>query len=280
MTGIVDAHVHVAAPDRQRYPVKPREFAGGWWRSPSTDAAHLIDDLEEAGVACAVVVQAIGVYGYDNSCAHDAVAAHPDRFRLVAAIDLEGPDPPGALDGVCTAGARGVRLFGVPGAPVWLTDGRGREVWEAAAGRPVTLVPTVFPDALPQLGRLVASHPQVPVALDHCGFPDLSGGAPFLRAAGLFRMADLPSVRLKLTTHVLQGAARHGDPADLVDALVGAFGTDRLCWGSDHPQTAGMTYGEKLVLARHATRRLTDRQRRDVFAATAASLGWDASAAP
>ena len=184
--------------------------------------------MDRAGVERAVVVQAVGPHGFDNTYAAAAVAAHPGRLAFGAAVEPGEPAPPGCA---------GVRLFGVAGDDAWLDDGRGAATWPTAP----TIVVTLFRDALPRLRRLVEAHPGVPVAIDHCGFPDGDLGP-------VLALADLPPVHLKVSSHVL---APEPDPAAFVARLTEAYGPDRLCWGSDHPQHGG-DYGELVALGRRA----------------------------
>jgi predicted TIM-barrel fold metal-dependent hydrolase len=154
-----------------------------------------------------------------------------------------------------------------------LEDGRADAVWEAAGDLGVSLIPVLWPNGLPGMFVVVERHPNVVVALDHCGMPDLTGGAPFPEAGTLFDLADLDAVSLKVSSHVLHEAEEMGDPAALIDALAAQFGADRLCWGSDHPQTQ-IPYPEMVELARRATRNLSRDDRERFFSGTALSLWW------
>ncbi|MFI6981001.1 amidohydrolase family protein [Embleya sp. NPDC050154] len=277
---VVDAHVHAASADRDRYPLAPSGVGSTWFHADDVGTRDLSTGMRAGGVDRAVIVQAVGAYGYDCSYAIDAVRADPDRFALVGAVDMDCAHPVDALAALARdAGEllRGVRAFGVHGhRPRWLEDGRADEVWALADETGLTMVPVLFPEALPRLGAVVAAHPDVPVALDHCGFADLSGGAPFASAAPLFELAVLPAVRVKVSTHVLRHAAAEGDPADVVDKLAATFGADRVMWGSDHPQTVGSTYPEMAALGRHAARRLSPADRAGFLGHTALDLWWKA----
>jgi predicted TIM-barrel fold metal-dependent hydrolase len=123
------------------------------------------------------------------------------------------------------------------------------------------------------LSSVVARYPHVPVALEHIGFVDLSGGTPFLRAALLFELVKQAPVHLKISSHTLEDAEKVGDPADLVDRLAEAFGSHRIAWGSDHPQSQH-SYEEKLALARYSARRLSATDRERYLGGTALKLWW------
>ena len=126
-------------------------------------------------------------------------------------------------------------------------------MWDVAADLGTTIVPCLFTRHLPALAEVIEGRPEVPVALDHCAFPDMGEEGE----AAVLRLADLPEVHLKVTSYVLEMAQRdEGDPAGIVERLASAFGANRLCWGSDHPQDQRSTYAGKVELAHHATRTL------------------------
>lgn len=272
---VIDAHTHLACADTSRFPISPTGVGSGWWHDGEGRPEDVLAALDGAGVLRAVVVQAVGVYGHDCRCAAHAVGARPDRLALVASVDMAGPDPAGDLarlvDEVRPQHVAGVRLFGVgaDGAP-WLTDVRADEVWAAAGDLGVTVVPCVFSFDLDAVGEVAARHPGVPVAVDHCGFPDREGAEGW---AAVHRLVPAASVSLKVTSYVLEAAERdEGDPAPVVDALAARFGPGRLCWGSDHPQDRTRPYPAKLELAERAARHLDDDGRAAVFAGTAERL--------
>lgn len=261
---IVDAHVHVVSADEQRYPRRP-DGAGTWWEY-AYDVDALLADMDDADVGGAVVVQAVSPYGHDCRMAVDAVAGH-DRLAFVGSVDMGSPDAVASLESLRAVSAlTGLRLFGVGDGAPWLGDGSAGAVWESAAGTGCVLVPTLFPDALPALRRVVEAHPSVPVALDHCAFPDFGGPGAMDRLCAL---AELPAVHLKVSSHNLDHS---DDAAAFVETVVGAFGASRVCWGSDHPQHQGKTYAEKVDLARDAARNLSPEDRALFLGGTAARL--------
>ena len=272
---IVDTHTHVAISDDPRFPLSASDLTSSWWTSGATidDVLHQLDAND---VHRLVLVQAVGAYGYDCSYAAASAAAHADRAAFVAAISMHADDPVAELAALCEAppsGAviAGVRLFGVDGIePTWLTDGRAAAVWDFAAEYNLVIVPTVFANEFKHICALAQHAPTASVAIDHCGFTDMVEGDG---QAMLFALADIPSLHLKVTSYVLEAAERDdGDAAILIERLAGAFGADRLCWGSDHPQDQRHDYVGKLALARHATRAFDDASRNAFFNTTASRL--------
>ncbi len=273
---LIDAHTHIGCGDDPRFPLSPSGVASEWWRDGGT-AEQLLAELDGSGVDKAVAVQAIGAYGYDCRCAASAVAEHPSRLALVAAIDMEADDPAEAMVemmGSLAVAPAGVRLFGVGSVePEWLVDGRAAAVWDLAAELGTTLVPCLFTSHLTDLAAVIEGRPEVPVAVDHCAFPDMGDGGE----AAVLRLAELPEVHLKVSSYVLEMAERdEGDPAPIVERLASAFGANRLAWGSDHPQDQRHTYAGKVELAHQAVRGLGPAERDAVLWGTAARLWFPA----
>ena len=274
---LTDAHVHVVSDDVSSFPRRVGGPGRDWWTGRVVDGDAVVGDLDVAGVARAVVVQAVGAYGSDNRYARSVVETQPDRFVLVPAVDLEGADPAAELLLLLEEGSvAGVRLFGVDVDRSWLSDGRGRAVWELAAVSGITVVPTLFQVDLPALRALADQVPGAQVALDHCGFPDLRSGPPYRDAAELFALAHCPSIHLKITSVVLRDAIVHGGATPLAERLLASFGPDRLCWGSDHPQSFELSYSGMLSLARDALRTADADARQSVLDGTARRLFWRA----
>ena len=261
----IDTHVHVGCADLERFPRRPTGVGSAWWDGPEGDAANVLASARAAGAAGVVVVQAVGAYGYDSSCAASVVSAEGGFAKLVIAVDFAGSGFESAL-----ARCAGWRLFGVSDGAPWLDDGRADAVWERAAELGVVIVPTIFTDRLGSLRAVIERHPDVAVALDHCAFPDMAGANG---EQALLDVADLPMMRLKVSSHVLAEFAARARVDEVFERLATTFGTDRLCWGSDHPQSSG-PYSTKLELARHAARNLTEQQRAQFFTSTATALGW------
>lgn len=264
---MIDAHVHVACADDARYPRTPTGVGSEWWRHGGRPQ-DLLAAMESAAVEAAVVVQAIGVYGYDCGCAADTVRTSAGRFSLVGAIDMDGPDPAEVLaEQARDTPLAGVRVFGVgAGGARWLADGRADAVWALAAELGITVVPTVFTDRLPELRAVLERHPHVTVGLDHCAFPDM---APPERRGDLLHLAELPNLHLKVTSHNLHAA---GDPVAFLESLVAAFGAGRLAWGSDYPQHDSLTYPAMVDLARQACAGLAEHERAAFLGGTARRL--------
>jgi L-fuconolactonase len=274
---IVDAHVHVVAPDESRYPLRPSGVGSQWFREHPVTADEYAATAAAAGVDRAVLVQAYGAYSSDNSYVLDAVAVAPERFVSVVIVDPEDPEAPANLRRLAAVpGCGGVRLFGIgPMAPTWFDGAPGRALWEVAAGLDLPVVVTLLAPELRRLRAMLARFPEVLVVLDHCGFPDLRGGPPFRESSPLFDLAAFPALHLKVTSHVLEAADASAAPrgaAALVERLAAVFGAERLVWGSDYPQTHDRTYGELFELGRASCAGLPVRDRDRVLGGNALRL--------
>jgi len=275
VAALTDAHVHVVSADTSAFPLRRGGPGRDWWTGRAVDGHAVVGDLDAAGVARAVVVQAVGAYGFDNRFARSVVDTQSERFAFVPAVDLEGADPAADLALLVEEGpVAGVRVFGIGMDGSWLGDGRGRAVWELAAASGITVVPTVFPRDLPALRALAGQVPDALVALDHCGFPDLRGGPPYRNAIELFELAHCPSIHLKITSVVLRVATANGGTTALAERLLASFGPRRLCWGSDNPQTLELSYPEMLALACDALRTADADARQLILDGTARRLFW------
>lgn len=281
---IVDSHTHVVAPDQRRYPLQPFGLDQGvgaerkqaaWFHDVPISAEGLLASMDEAGVAAALLVQGVGAYSYDNAYTVDAVAVAPGRFASVVCVDPLQPDAAGTLRTLVEQrGARGVRLFTVTTPEsTWLDEDAGSALWEEARRLGIPVVVTILARQIPKLANALRRFADVPVALDHCGFPDLRGGPPYERARALGELAAFPNLRLKVTTHVLRLAEKDpSGPAAFVEHLASTFGAARLAWGSDYPQTHDRSYADMIRLAQRACAGLGESDRARFLGGTACEL--------
>jgi predicted TIM-barrel fold metal-dependent hydrolase len=281
---IVDSHTHVVAPDQRRYPLVPYGLDQGvgaerkqaaWFRDVPVSAEDLLGSMDQAGVAAALLVQGVGAYSYDNSYTVDAVGVAPGRFASVVCVDPLQPDAAGTLRTLVEQrGARGVRLFTVTNPEsTWLDEDVGSTLWDEARRLEIPVIVTILARQIPKLANALRRFADLPVALDHCGFPDLRGGPPYERARALDDLAAFPNLRLKVTTHVLRLAEKDpAGPAAFVEHLASSFGAARLAWGSDYPQTHDRSYADMVQLARRACAGLGEGDRARFLGGTACEL--------
>jgi len=269
---IVDTHVHVVAADRDRYPLHPTGVSLDWFREAPVTVEDFLELMTAAGVDRAVLVQPMSAYGFDNRYVIDAARAHAALLASVVILDT-ADDPARRLRAMASEGVSGVRLFAI-GNPTLarLDDPSALGIWEVAAELDLPVVVTILSDQLFALRAMLEQFPEVTVALDHCGFPDLTGGPPYPKAGDLFELATLANVSLKASCYLLEQAEAAGDPRDLVDRLAAAFGADRLLWGSDYPQTHDRPYAALVDMGRAACSRLSPADQRGFLGENALRL--------
>lgn len=106
------------------------------------------------------------------------------------------------------------------------------------SGRGFTFDLCVLPHQLPLAQALIDLAPDVQFILDHCGVPDIKGGAVEPWKSALREVARRPNVLAKIS-----GVVAYADPESWtvetlrpwVEHTVDCFGWDRLVWGSDWP---------------------------------------------
>jgi predicted TIM-barrel fold metal-dependent hydrolase len=265
---IVDTHTHVVSFDHERYPLSPPDGLPRmpWFDEHPVDADGLRRELDAAGVRGAILVQAKGAYGFDNDYCADARSVAPDRFVSASIVDMQAPDRIAQLDHwTLERGMTATRLFDIPtSSPSWVDDPATAKVLTRAAELGVRVALCILVDTVPRVGALCAMAPELPIALDHCGFSDLTGPTPELDA-----LAVHPNIRLKVTTTALESVP---DPRDVVERLADTFGVERLMWGSDYPQHHAEPYPEIVDLARHACSRLSADEQARFLGGTALEL--------
>lgn len=261
--GIVDTHVHVVADDEARYPLNPSGVTAPWYREDPSSLERLLRLMDDAGVDAAVLVQAISAYRYDNRYTLDAARDAPRRCTPVVCADLAGTDPAAEARRLLAAGGRGFRWVAIHDGGV----AEPRAVWDVVTAAAVPAVVTILAEHLPALAAAL-EHLRLPIALDHCGFADLTQGVP----PELGDLARFPNLHLKVSTIALDAAGAGGDVRDLLPELVDRFGADRLMWGSDYSQTHDRPYADLVEHARHAASKLGDADRGWFLGATARRL--------
>jgi L-fuconolactonase len=264
-SGAIDSHVHVASDDEARYPRHPTGMASDWWRRGRYQVEDVGGTLMEAGVAQMVIVQAAGVYGDDNRYVVDRAGQYPESVRAVVVVDPGAPGASATITELASLrGVAGVRCMAVRPSATWVGTTRTDEAFESAAEAGLTVVLTVFGAHLPLLRPTMERFPDVRVVLDHCAFPAMEG--PTMGRDGpLCALADLPQVTVKITSHNLAPLAETGGGRPFVEQLVGWFGTHRILWGSDYPQTPHDTYAGLVDLAVEACADLAPHEVADVL---------------
>ncbi|WP_341359246.1 amidohydrolase family protein [Georgenia sp. M64] len=261
---IVDAHVH--AWDRWPYDAAVPD--------PATrgSAAALLHEMDAAGVERALVVCA-AIGGEDPRTANPAnnadvaraVAAHPDRLTALVDVDSRWSGTyhrPGAADRLervlAETGASGVSHYLADEVDGWFEEPEGRAFLARAAAAGVPLSLHARPAWFAALGRALRAVPGLVVLLHHQGHV-VPGSPTFERdLVALTDLAAVPGVAVKVSGfHYLADrpwAYPYPETHAVLHALLAAFGTHRLLWGSDFPVSRPhVTYRQSLELVRELT---------------------------
>ena len=125
---------------------------------------------------------------------------------------------------------------------------------------------------LPMAIALARQCPTVSFILDHCGVPDVRGGALDPWRAHIAEMAGLPNVVCKVSGLVAYAhpAWSAGDLRPWVEHVIAQFGWDRVVWGGDWPVcTATATLAQWVGATRELTGGASERQRAGLFSGNA-----------
>jgi L-fuconolactonase len=271
---VIDAHHHV--------------WDLGVRDQPWLDGAELaairrtftVDDLRPAaraaGVEATVLVQTVTVAAETPEML--ALAAHdPLIAGVVGWTDLTSPAVGGELARL-TGRPGGAYLVGIRHQvqeepdPDWLRRTDVIRGLRAVAAARLAYDLVILPHQLPAAAHAAAQVPELTFVLDHAAKPPVGGGLAGW-AAGLRALAARPNVTCKLSGLVTQ--APPGTPAgafaEVADVVLGAFGADRVMYGSDWPVCLlSRGYAGVMDLARLLTAGLTRAERSAVFGGTAA----------
>ncbi len=131
----------------------------------------------------------------------------------------------------------------------------------------------VFPKQLPAACELVEHLAGQPFVLDHCAKPDIANGKMQPWADLIARLAAHPNVYCKVSGLVTEAKWDDWSLEKLrpyLDVVEGAFGRDRLMWGSDWPVALlASDYARWLATAREWTARWSAEEQAAFFGGNA-----------
>lgn len=236
---IVDTHLHIVDMAALDYPWLGG--AGDLNRTWSYD--DYISEARRLGISAAMHME-VDVAESDIEKETDNVAAIAARtgsllVGAIAACRPENPDFAAYLERVRTKdlvkGFRRILHFmpdDLSTSPLF------RENLKRLAGTGLTFDLVVFPRQIGRAIELVDLAPDVQFVLDHCGVPDIKGGAYDDWAKGISEIAKRPNIVGKLSGIVAYADADTWSLQDIrpyAEHTINSFGFDRMVWGSDWP---------------------------------------------
>jgi predicted TIM-barrel fold metal-dependent hydrolase len=236
---IIDTHLHLIDRSVLRYPwlagtpaldrdFSYAEYAVQAGRAGIEAALHMEVDVDAADID-AETAHVKALAARDGSLLKGAiVACRPEDESFAGYLEHQLADP-------FVKGFRRV-LHVVPDD---LSQGAlFRDNIKRMAGSRLTFDLVVQPYQIPKAMALVDLAPGVTFVLDHCGVPDIKAGSEHPWRRYISEIARRPNVVAKIS-----GVVAYADPdtwsvetlRPYVEHVVGAFGWDRVVWGSDWP---------------------------------------------
>ncbi|WP_459615479.1 amidohydrolase family protein [Bordetella sp. 2513F-2] len=229
--GACDCHVHVIG-EPARYPMMPDRHYTPGPASPEALRAH----LARVGASRAVIVQP-SVYGTDNRCMLDALAALQGAARGVAVLDVAASDD--ALARLHAAGVRGVRVnLESVGASEPQAVARALQRWAGRLAGSGWHVQVYASAAALAAAAGVLRAMAVPVVLDHFAMipVDTPLSEPGVREILGLVASGAAYVKLSAPYRIGGGAGQDHRVAELAHAFLRA-NPERVLWASDWPHT-------------------------------------------
>lgn len=273
----VDIHPHVISDDVVAYPHAPLfGIQSDWSQERPVTIADMVAAMDQAGVDKAAIVHSSTTYGFDNSYVCEATAQYPKRFTAVGSVDLMEPDAPEMIRKWMAKGLTGLRIFTGGSTKEFdtssLDDPKSFPAWEVCSEEGLPMCIQTGASGLAQVAGLAKRFPKVNIILDHLARPDVTDGPPYEKAAGLFALAPVPNIYLKLTPRIFGDVKKGAASAEtFFPRLVEVFGANRLAWGSNYPTSEG-GLGANLEKAKQALSCLSEDDQAWVFAKTAQVL--------
>lgn len=272
MTFRVDAHHHLWKVARGDY---------GWLSGfPSIARDFSIDDmrplLRDARIDKTILMQAAESIA-ETHFLLDIAERETFVGGVVGWVDFEQPDAIEQIAGLARwpklAGLRPM-LQDMPDTQ-WILRKDFTPILQAMQQHRLRFDALIRPRHLPVFVEFAQRHPQLQLVIDHAAKPDIRNGGLAKWAAGIRPFASIPHVHCKLSGLATE-AAPDWNVATLkpyVEVLLEVFGPQRLMWGSDWPVLllAG-DYARWLDTAHELTAHLDEKQRTQIFGATAATF--------
>lgn len=234
---IFDTHLHLVDRGRLSYPwlaAAPAldrdwayaDYAATARRLGITDVLHMEVDVAPADIDAETAFVADLMAEPDSLIRGAISSARPEDAGFAARLER--------VDRQVVKGVRRV-LHVMPDALSESALFRQNIALLGRAGLPFDIC--VLARQLPLAAALADACPDTTFVLDHCGVPDIAGGAFDPWAAQITELARRPNVNVKLSglPTYTGGGWTLGTLAPWVDHVIGAFGPGRVVWGSDSP---------------------------------------------
>lgn len=235
-TDWIDAHVHVWPEKTDRYPMS-ENFSGREKKPVSFTPEELFAQQKGTGVTRTVLIQ-MSFYEFDNRYMTDVMTAHPGRFGGVGIVDHTKEGVAGEMKRLKEKGVRGFRLYAFPDrVKDWQKSEGIQKMWKTGADENLSMCCLTDPDALPVVHEMCEAYPDTRVVIDHFARLGMRGEIEGEKVNRLLALADFPNTYVKTSAFYALGKKQppYEDLIPLIQKVKGAFGAERLMWGSDCP---------------------------------------------
>ena len=240
MTALLDTHQHLIYPDVASCswtdgipPLANKAFTLETYQDLSKEADIVGSLFMEAGVDDA---------GYQVETRFVADLAKDKNSGILGIIASCRPENDAGFsdwldecDGLGVLGYR--RILHVMDDALSQSDTFRRNI-RAIGSRGKTFDMCFLPKQLPIALELAQACDNTKLILNHCGVPDIAGGALDPWREDIRALAAMPNVTCKLSgllAYCAPGEAKLASIQPYVDHVLEVFGTDRIVWGSDWP---------------------------------------------
>ena len=275
---IVDTHVHVWEIDPPKYPIGPTSPNWNSYPDEPGTADELLAEMDTHGVDWTVLVQT-SWSTWDNGYIADSVERFPDRFIGHGLIDPQDPSNAEQVRyWISERGLAGFRFHPMyyPDEKILLTR-QNEPMWEEIASLDAVIQFHLRAEFADQVAVIAARHPSLKLILDHMGYPQVNvDEAEFQPIVDLARHDNM---YLKLSDVASRSSQDfpYTDVHPFIKKLVGAFGPERMVWGTGYPGHHRLkhnwpTLDQELRLVREGLPFLTDSERERILGGTAAEI--------
>ena len=275
---IVDTHVHVWEIDPPKYPVGPTSPNWNSYPDEPGTADELLAEMDVHGVDWTVLVQT-SWSTWDNGYIADSVERFSNRFIGHGLIDPQDPNNAEQVRyWIKERGLAGFRLHPMyyPDEKILLTR-QNEPMWEEIASLGAVIQFHLRAEFADQVAVIADQHPSLKLVLDHMGYPQVDADEAAFQP--IVDLAQYDNIYLKLSDVAGRSSQDfpYTDVHPFIEKLVGAFGAERMVWGTGYPGHHRVkhnwpTLDQELHLVRERLPFLTEAQRERILGGTAAEI--------
>ncbi len=281
---IVDTHVHVW----EVPPVAPvGPTASTFTRLPdeAATAEELLADMDANGVDVSMLVQS-SFSTWDNGYIADSAKKYSDRFVGHGLVDPMDPDNAESVRyWMQERGLVGFRFHPMYYDEPILDVERNVPMWEALAELSAVVQVHMSAEHAPQVDAVADRYPTMPILLDHMSYPNVGDAPGFGPYRPILDLASHSNVYVKISDVARRSeeAFPYRDVQQMVKLLYGAFGIERMLWGTGYPGrhrklNGWLSLTDELRLVHEGFDWLSDGEKDQMLGRTATSL-WSLSTA-